>query len=362
MSFFLRYRLLWLHVSALVFSLTLCVHPALSFAEEFDTKLYAEVSVSEASGAATLRKTPSEMSDPLGELCNGTLLTFEQEQNGWAYIQTGSVSGYLPLEQTQPVLPPCSSAEPCYLIRMGLPLGYAEVKALSGSQGAPMYSFSDDSGEVCSFVPDGEILLLVRDLGEWSQVQFRYMNMGFVRSDLLKPILIPAFRSAQGTIELCDGTYEVGPSIPPDVYCFGAIGEGKASIEITGADNAYTRRYEAEGNSFYNLYLPSDARVRIEGGGLLAGMCREFLWFTAYYGGTEYTGSGRFLLNANYDGPLHIELAAGETEGYYAVSTIVEEDGPMPERIPVLPGQAVTVEVPQGGFIELRNCHIQTNG
>lgn len=359
---FLRYRLLWLLVTALLFSLTLCMHPALSLAETLDAKLYAEVTVPKAGSTATLRKTPSEMSEPLGELCNGTLLTFEQKQDGWAYIQTGGVSGFLPLKQTQPILPPSPSAEHCYLLRMGLALGYAEVKTPRGSQGTPMYSFPDDSGEVCSFVPEGEILLLVRDLGEWSQVQFRYMDTGFVRSDLLKPILIPAFRGAQGTIELCDGTYEVGPMIPPDIYCFGAIGDEKASIEITGVDNAYTRRYEAEGNSFYNLYLPEGASVRIEGGGLLAGMCREFLWFTAYGGGTEFTGSGRLLLNANYDGPLQIELAAGETEGYYAVSTIVEEDGPAPERILVLPGRTVTVEVPQGGFIELRNCHIQTNG
>lgn len=360
MNHFIRCRALWLPLFMVIVLVAGGTRAYAIAGERLDT-LYAEVADTDANGFTTLRESPSETSAELGRLSNGTLLAIEFEDGDWAAVHTGECLGYLQLKDTRPVLDFYRTTEPSYLERMGVVLGYADVVLPGGMQETPLYAFADDSSDIYAYAPEGEILRLVRDLGEWSQIQFRYTYVGFIRSELLQPFLIPAFSNDQSTMELGNGTYKVGQTLPPDIYSFCAAGKGMASIEITVGNDAYTRRYEAEGASFYNFYLPEGASIVIKGEGLLADMRRDFLWFVSD-SGTEFTGSGRFLLNVNLDGALQVDLAPGEMEGYYAISTILDEDGPAPELTPVLPGQVYTVYLPQGSFIEIRNCHIETNG
>jgi hypothetical protein len=329
------------------------------------TDHYAQADPPEGSGFVTVRAQPDESGAALGKLPRGALFSVLGEAGAWLRIRLDATQGYLPADQVRMLARQNSLGDGPYpWVRQAE--GYAVISAPQGAPGVWTYPFCDERA------PEGMIgrrvhdtVLLIRDLGDWSQIQDGYTPACFIRSDRLRVLPIPALAAgktdAGARFALRAGEYTVGRDLPADLYCFRAP-QGKAGrIEILGQGGAFIRRYAAENGDFYNLYLPEGARLTLLGDGLLTGLDKTFLWMLGDQS-TSYTGSGRFLMRVNVDGTLRVEPASADADAYYIVSAFSQEEGPAPVPVRIHPGQEASIELDDGGFIEIHNCRISTNG
>ncbi len=322
---------------------------------------FAETVATDGSGYVTLRKYPQDEAEEMGSLPGGSLIVLVAEDGEWRVVRNDCISGYLHADQVKPLHHSTLRENPYFIFRRGYAQGYATVTPPEGAFDAPLGLYCQDEHATAS-LPAGETVLLVRDLGEWSQVLLANSNGYFIRSKYLQPLRIPALSGESIKVAHGAGVYTAGTDLPPDIYAFSAPEGASGALEITRQDG-FIRRIEAANGDFYNFYLPEGASLSITGGGMLTGMNTTFLWWQPDgTGSTAFTGNGRFLPYVNFDGQLHVELAPGAEEGYFIVSSLADEIVGEPKRVPVRPGDRITIDAGHGDFVEIHNCTISTNG
>jgi len=294
----------------------------------------------------------------LGTIRGGALATLLQKNNEWCEITTGAFEGRVPPNNIQ-TLP----GDPLLITWLQT---YGEGYATVGSAGARLYAFCEEDLSPGTYYDTREAnasLYLVRDLGEWSQVRGMYPPFFFVRSEQIKKYPFAALFGDEASGDtFAAGEYLVGRDFPEGVYSFQAPKKGSATIRLTGQDGALRRTYKPKPGTFYSAFFPEGTKVTIEGDGALESINRQWIRSTTT---SEFPkdSTGRYVVGLNIEpGAIGIRVMDGATSGYYAVSSLEDEQGPEPERVYLKPGKDAFVLLDPGVFLEVYNCTLRING
>lgn len=204
---------------------------------------------------------------------------------------------------------------------------------------------------------------LIADLGEWYQVRVMdEFGCGFMKRSCFSNEILLKDLFVNDTLALTSGEYQVGKDLSPGLYTFTLGKDENGTISISGSHSAYDRSIQANGPSFYTLYIPRNSFIRLENGGTLAPM-RQVPILTED-SGFQYTGSGMFYVhsqfpkfNFNQTGVTYEFTVADQSRN--GVVILYDLLGDEVSRRILAPGEKYEtnqIVLYDSSFVEIQNC------
>ena len=204
---------------------------------------------------------------------------------------------------------------------------------------------------------------LLADLGDWYQVRVMdELGCGFMKKSCFAKKILLDDLLVNDTLALTAGAYQVGKDLKPGLYTFALKKDDSGSLTISSSQNAYDKSLQATGPSSYTLYIPQDARLRLEGNGILTPMRQAPI--LTQENGYQYTGSGLFYVasqfprfNVNLTGVMYTFTVADQSSS----GVVIRYDllGNELERRILAPGEKVEanqIALYDSTFVEVQNC------